>query len=131
MEIQNSKILIIDDEPELSQLVKELLFREGFLCAGTAAACREAESQIREKTWQLILMDVMLPDGNGFDLYQKMKQEGLLSDTPVIFLSARDEDPQDFVDLDSVRMTILRNRSCRKNFSCVSKPYCAGHTAFR
>lgn len=92
MEIQNSKILIIDDESELLALVKELLIREGFLCAETAATCREAESQIREKTWHLILLDVMLPDGNGFDLYRKMKEEGFLFDIPVVFLSARDED---------------------------------------
>ena len=92
MEIQNSKILIIDDEPELLTLVKELLFREGFACTETAATCREAENQIREKTWHLILLDVMLPDGNGFDLYQKMKEEGFLFDIPVVFLSARDED---------------------------------------
>ena len=92
MEIQNSKILIIDDESELLTLVKELLFREGFLCAETAATCHEAENQIRGKTWHLILLDVMLPDGNGFDLYQKMKEEGFLFDIPVVFLSARDED---------------------------------------
>lgn len=92
MEIQNSKILIIDDEPELLALVKELLTREGFLCAETAANCREAENQIRGKTWHLILMDVMLPDGNGFDLYKKMKEAGILFDIPVVFLSARDED---------------------------------------
>ena len=92
MEIQNSKILIIDDEPDLLAFVKELLFREGFQFAKTAATCREAESQIRGKTWHLILFDVTLPDGNGFDLYQKMKEEGLLFDIPVVFLSARDED---------------------------------------
>ena len=92
MEIHNSKILIIDDEPDLLALVKELLFREGFQCAKTAVTCREAESQIRGKAWHLILLDVMLPDGNGFDLYQKMKEEGFLFDIPVVFLSARDED---------------------------------------
>lgn len=92
MEIQNSKILIIDDEPELLTLVKELLFREGFLFAETAANCRDAESQIRGKTWHLILLDVMLPDGNGFNLYQKLKEDGFLFDIPVVFLSARDED---------------------------------------
>ena len=92
MEIHNSKILIIDDEPDLLALVKELLFREGFQCAKTAVTCREAGSQIRGKTWHLILLDVMLPDGNGFDLYQKMKEEGFLFDIPVVFLSARDED---------------------------------------
>lgn len=83
MEIQNSKILIIDDEPDL---------REGFRCVETAASCREAERQIRGKTWHLILLDVMLPDGNGFNLYQQMKEKGFLFDIPVVFLSARDED---------------------------------------
>ena len=92
MEIQSSKILIIDDEPELLALVKELLSREGFLCAETAANCHEAENQIRGKTWHLLLLDVMLPDGNGFDLYRRMKEEGFLFDIPVVFLSARDED---------------------------------------
>ena len=92
MEVQNSKILIIDDEPELLVLVKELLSREGFRCAETAANCQEAENQIRGKTWHLILLDVMLPDGNGFDLYRKMKEESFLFDIPVVFLSARDED---------------------------------------
>lgn len=83
---------IVDDEQALLTLVNELLFRDGFLCAETASTCREAENRIRGKAWHLILLDVMLPDGSGFDLYQKMKEAGFLFDIPVIFLSARDED---------------------------------------
>ena len=92
LDLSHSKILIVDDEPELLALVKELLTREGFLYAETAATCRQAEEQIRGKAWHLILLDVMLPDGNGFEFYQKIREEGFLFDIPVVFLSARDED---------------------------------------
>ena len=115
MEIHNSKILIIDDEPDLLALVKELLFREGFQCAKTAVTCREAESQIRGKTWHLILLDVMLPDGNGFDL----------SCLPVTKI------PRGFADLGLVRMTTLQSHSFLKNFYCASRQCYAGHTVFR
>ena len=92
MDIYSSKILLVDDEPELLALVGDLLCQEGFSCVSTASTFVQAKQQFREKTWHLVLLDVMLPDGNGFDLYQKMKEEGLLYDIPVVFLSARDED---------------------------------------
>lgn len=92
IEIAGSKILVVDDEPGLQALVRELLRREGFRHVRAASSCREAESQIRSGTWHLVLLDVMLPDGNGFDLYGSMKAGGFLDDVPVIFLSARDED---------------------------------------
>lgn len=92
MKIYNSKILLVDDEPDLLELVMELLRCEGFQHIETALDCKQAESLIQEETWHLLLLDVMLPDGNGFDLYQRMKGNGLLCDIPVVFLSARDED---------------------------------------
>ena len=92
MRIQDCNILIVDDQPEILALVGELLSSEGFSRIGTAASLRDAESLIRNETWHLILLDVMLPDGSGFDLYQNLKDEGLLADVPVVFLSARDED---------------------------------------
>ena len=92
MEIRNSNILIVDDEPELLALVTELLHREGFHNIDTAAACHDAAIRVKEKPYHLILLDVMLPDGNGFELYKNMHETGLLRDIPVVFLSARDED---------------------------------------
>lgn len=92
MDILNSKILIVDDEPDLLALVRELLNREGFQCIDTAATCHEAETRIKNNEYHLILLDVMLPDGNGFELYQNMQENGVLREIPVVFLSARDED---------------------------------------
>ena len=92
MEKGNCRILTVDDEKALTDIVTEMLKREGYSSVDSAADCMEAENKIRMNRYHLILMDVMLPDGNGFDLYEKLSREGYLSDVPVIFLSARDED---------------------------------------
>lgn len=92
MDIMNSRILIVDDEPDLLALVRELLNREGFQYIDTAATCQDAKTEIKNNEYHLILLDVMLTDGNGFELYQNMQKNGLLRDIPVVFLSARDED---------------------------------------
>ena len=92
MEKEHCKILVVDDEKELRELLQELLRKEGYFSVDTASSCKEAEAKLSENCYQLILLDVMLTDGNGFDFYKKQKKEGLLSEVPVIFLSARDED---------------------------------------
>ncbi|MCM1146106.1 MAG: response regulator transcription factor [Clostridium sp.] len=87
--IYDYRIMIVDDEPELRRMVKDFLIKEGFVNVTVAGSCREARQAYREKMPHLILLDVMLPDGNGFDLIKELHKE---SEVPVIFLSARDED---------------------------------------
>ena len=89
MNIYEYKIMLVDDEPELRRMVKEFLTKEGFVSVVTAAGCREAKEVYRREQPGLILLDVMLPDGDGFGLLQELHKE---SEVPVIFLSARDED---------------------------------------
>ncbi len=89
MNLHEHKIMIVDDEPALRRMVREFLLEEGFGQVVTAATCREAEQVFRREHPHLILLDVMLPDGDGFMLLQKLHTE---SEVPVIFLSARDED---------------------------------------
>lgn len=89
MNIYEYKIMLVDDEPELRRMVKDFLIKEGFLSVVTAAGCREAREVYRKEQPALVLLDVMLPDGDGFGLLQEMHKE---SEVPVIFLSARDED---------------------------------------
>ena len=74
------------------RLCTDILKREGYGRIDSAANLKEAEKKIRENTYHLILLDVMLPDGKGFELYENMKKEGYMYEVPVIFLSARDED---------------------------------------
>ena len=89
MNLYEHKIMIVDDEPALRRMVREFLLEEGFGQVVTAGSCREAEQVFRREHPHLILLDVMLPDGDGFMLLQRLHAE---SEVPVIFLSARDED---------------------------------------
>ena len=91
MNLYDSNILIVDDEPALREMVQELLEKEGYLHIDTAKDCKQAREVFNSKEYHMVLLDVMLPDGDGFSLYEELKQEEK-SQIPVIFLSARDED---------------------------------------
>lgn len=92
MNLYDSRILIVDDEKALSRMVEGVLQKEGFSHIYTAADCKSAELLTAENEFQMILLDVMLPDGDGFSLYKVMRETEKNRNTPVIFLSARDED---------------------------------------
>ena len=87
-ELLNKKILIVDDEPELLQMVQNALFDAGFFQVYTADTCAKAILLAKSQPVALFLLDVNLPDGNGFMLYQTLRET---SDAPVIFLTARGE----------------------------------------
>lgn len=89
MNLYDHKILLVDDEPDLCSMVKGFLQKAGYYKVVTAANCGEAIEMFHREAPNLILLDVMLPDGDGFALLQKLREE---SEVPVIFLSARDED---------------------------------------
>lgn len=91
MNIYESKILLVDDETALLEMVQELLRKEGYLYIDTAQSCQKAEELFRKNEYHMVLLDVMLPDGDGFSLFEKLKR-GENRQIPVIFLSARDED---------------------------------------
>lgn len=81
-------ILVVDDEPALQGMVKEILEQSGYETA-TAGSCAQALERFRADPPDAVLLDVMLPDGDGFSLLEQFRQR---RDIPVLFLSARDED---------------------------------------
>lgn len=78
------RILVVEDEPAISESVAYALKRDGFEVA-TAGTIAEAEGLVDA---DLIVLDLMLPDGSGFDLIGKLRRDGDL--TPIIVLSSRD-----------------------------------------
>lgn len=82
------RILVVDDEPALQSMVREILEQSGYetLAAGS---CAQALEQFRSGSPNAVLLDVMLPDGDGFSLLGQLRRQ---RDVPVLFLSARDED---------------------------------------
>lgn len=87
------RILLVDDEPELLNMVLSILTEYGFENIKTAKSVKEAVEEAEKSSPELAILDVMLPDGNGFDLMEQLKKGG---DYPVLFLTARGEDDDKF-----------------------------------
>lgn len=87
-EVKNKKILIVDDEPELLAMLSEVLYKDGYYHIYTAKSCLEARKTAKEQSVSLYILDVNLPDGNGFALFENLRK---ISAAPVIFLTARGE----------------------------------------
>lgn len=87
-ELKNKKILLVDDEPELLKMTEHALRSEGFFNVYTAKNCKAALSIVKSQPIALLLLDVMLPDGDGFSLLNEIRK---VSQAPAIFLTARGE----------------------------------------
>ena len=80
-----AKILICDDEPDIVRLIARYAEREGYEVT-QASDGREAIELCREKDYDLVIMDVMMPDTDGFTACKKIHES---KDIPVLMLSAR------------------------------------------
>jgi two-component system, OmpR family, response regulator CpxR len=91
-----NKVLIIDDDEELCELVSEYLTVEGF----EVTAVHDGESGLqlaRKEIHDLVILDVMLPKKNGFDVLRELRPD---SKIPVLMLTARGEDMERIVGLE-------------------------------
>ncbi|MFQ9741864.1 MAG: response regulator transcription factor [Slackia sp.] len=89
--LKKRRILLVDDEPELRRMVAAMLAAEGFSHVVQAANVQEALAAYRQAKPELALLDVMLPDGDGFTLCQYLRAFEPEAPLPVIFLTAKDE----------------------------------------
>lgn len=80
------KILLVDDEKGLQTLLKMALNKEHYYHLHFASTSEETLQKVKTNTYDLIVLDVMLPDGSGFDLCQEIRQ---YTHAPIIFLTAR------------------------------------------
>ncbi len=81
------KILLVDDEPGLLEMVKTILKDDGFQNIVTAISARDGINVSKTEKPDLAILDVMLPDGDGYLLMQQMRG---FTDIPIIFLTAKD-----------------------------------------
>ncbi len=91
--LKSKRILLVDDEQELLDMVKSILEAEGFREISTAKNEKDALAVAADFKPELAILDVMLPDGNGFHLMEQLKQN---SEYPILFLTARGEDEDKF-----------------------------------
>ena len=118
------KILVIEDEPDIRKNLEYNLTREGFSVSG-AASILEAKTLLSSDDFNLILLDLMLPDGSGLDLCKEIKANSKTESTPVIILTAKDDEVDKVVGFEigaddyvtkpfSVRELILRVKAVLK-----------------
>lgn len=81
------RLLVVDDEPTITELVSTALRYEGFT-VDVAATGREALARVADRNPALIVLDVMLPDLDGFEVVRRLRADGI--GVPVVFLTARD-----------------------------------------
>lgn len=89
--IMNNRIFILEDDVFLRDGLCEMLQKEGYATTSTCT-CREARGILAGTGFDLIILDVMLPDGNGFDLCCELREKGYT--TPILFLTACDDEIQ-------------------------------------
>ena len=125
------KILIIEDEPDIRRNLEYNLGREGFN-ASSVGSLDEADEKLKSKKFDLILLDLMLPDGSGLDLCKKIKSNSETEATPIIILTAKDDEVDKVVGFElgaddyvtkpfSVRELILRVKAILKRSDTKTK----------
>ena len=98
------RILVVEDESAIAESIEFVLRREGFEVA-VAGTLREAREKLAGRTPSggstppdLVVMDLMLPDGSGFDFLREIRAHG---EIPIIVVTSRDEEPDRIAGLES------------------------------
>lgn len=118
--LHSKRLLLVDDEQELLKMVSDILKDAGFETVLTAMSVKEAVLTTKEENPDLIVLDVMLPDGDGFALMQQLRT---FSSVPIIFLTAKDEASDKLSGLGQT--TTFQSPLCHRNYYCVSMRCCA------
>jgi two-component system phosphate regulon response regulator PhoB len=120
----SQKILIIEDEPDIRKTLEYNISREGYEVI-SASSLSEGRQKLESASFTLLLLDLMLPDGSGLDLFRELKQDKSLSSMPVIIITAKDDEVDKVVGFElgaddyvtkpfSVRELILRVKAVLK-----------------
>ncbi|MFJ7952801.1 response regulator transcription factor [Lysinibacillus sp. NPDC096418] len=89
MNLQDVLILLVDDEPAIRDMLQLILNKEGFRQIDSASTAQEALNACERKKYDIILLDVMLPDKSGFDICPFLR---VTTDAPILFITAKNSD---------------------------------------
>jgi sigma-B regulation protein RsbU (phosphoserine phosphatase) len=87
----NAALLVVDDNEDNRYTLTRRLNREGYQNLTTATNGREALERMTAQAFDLVLLDVMMPDMNGYEVLEHVKANASLRDVPIIMISALDE----------------------------------------
>lgn len=89
IKIQTARVLVVDDEPEITDIIQTFLTEAGYAVT-VENSPREAVAKARKLRPAVVILDIMMPDRDGYQVCQDMKQDPDLAGVPVIFLTGKD-----------------------------------------
>ena len=89
IKIKGAKILVVDDEPELTEIVKDFLEGSGYMVQ-TENSSDKAISTAKSFRPDLILLDIMMPIKDGYQICKEIKKDLALQNVPIIFFTGKE-----------------------------------------
>lgn len=83
-------ILVVDDDPDILTLERKILEREGYLVS-FANDGKEAMERLKNKRFDLVLLDIMMPGIDGFEVSRAIQRDSGEKAMPIVFVTARDD----------------------------------------
>ena len=90
--MEKNRILVVEDEEDLLELIRFNLSKEGFKVTPVLTG-EEALNAVRTRIHDLILLDIMLPGINGFEVTRRLKGDAATASIPIVMLTAKSEEP--------------------------------------
>ena len=91
MNVFDAALLVVDDNEDNRYTLTRRLTREGYTDVATANDGRQALATLRTRNFDLVLLDISMPELNGYQVLEQMKADATLSDVPVVMISAIEE----------------------------------------
>jgi two-component system, OmpR family, response regulator VicR len=98
-----NKIMVVDDEPDVVDLVKLVLESDGFSVV-TAYSGKEALDRLVQEMPDLVLLDIMMPQMDGWEVYSRIKANPRTKDIPVAMLTAKSQSIDKMIGLHVVKV---------------------------
>ena len=94
------RILVVDDDELVRLALEELLMPEGYEIH-TASSGREALDKIKENIYDLLMLDIIMPEMDGIELCRKIREKDDYSEVPIVFLTAKSREEDRSVGLEA------------------------------
>lgn len=118
------KALIVEDEPDLVDLLRYRLEKEGYSCVESGDGI-EALRQVRTQRPDFLILDLMLPELDGLEVCRQLRRDPATARLPIIILTAKAEEVDRIVGLEmGAGDYLVKSRSALASSSPVSKPSC-------
>jgi len=89
--INTAKVFVVDDEPEITEIIETYLTESGFQVQ-VENNSTDAVAQIRQYAPDIILLDIMMPGIDGYEICAQLKKDDKFASIPIVFLTGKDRD---------------------------------------